>query len=1060
MYFITYSNRFLLPRKIPLWYNATMKTKKNQNLSKNLKLHNTFLFILGLAFFLRLILAATSRGFDNDVACFSGWALRVFRGGFANFYSLDTFTDYPPGYIYVLYIIGAMLDKFQIDAFSGLGLILLRMPSLICDLVSGVLLYTAGTKYINKQTGTLFATAYLFNPAVILNSVVWGQVDSILALCVIALCLLLLNGKVVFAAFVFVAGLLFKPQMLIFAPLLLYGIYEHEIIGFTNWKKFLQDLFGGILSIACLFLGMMPFGVSNVIPQYTDTLSSYPYASVNAYNFWAMIGLNWNSQDGKFLGITYATWGTIAIVLLTILSAVIFELLRRKNRTDRYTLTGAFLIATTFLFSVRMHERYLYPVMILILFTTIYNHKKAYWWSYLIVTLAHFINVWHVLYHYDPGTYFDTEGVVISLSTIVVAGMSFFYVVLVKDLRGKIAKNWGVSKSDTKYGKNTKKGGSKNTKETFSLASLCKPLAPTPTEKGLGFTKVDFIIIAVISLVYAAITFTNLGYMDNPETEYAFPAGAEITLTFEDDNTPTKLAYFLKTETELTYELAYSSDGVIYTEPERLTMNNVFTWGQKDLTISQTHIRITNATEDGKIGEFIFLDETGNPVMPLNAKDYPELFDETDALPATFDFRSSAYFDEIYYHRTANEFIIGERTYENTHPPLGKIFMMIGALIFGTNPFGFRFAGALFGVLMLPFIYLLVRNLLKDRFMGAVAATLMAFDFMHFTQTRISTIDVFVVFFIILMYYFMERYLRFSFYDTDIKQTFIPLGACGVMFGLGIASKWTGLYAGAGLAILFFFSLYKRYMEYRYALKHPNEIVNGNSSKKIIQKFAPCAMKTIGFCILFFVVVPFTLYTLSYIPFREYGQTGLLTKMWNNQISMYNYHSNLTATHGYSSFWYEWPLMKRPVFYYSKILGDDMYQGISAFGNPAIWYPAIPAALYTFYRALYKKCNTARFLSIGLLAQFVPWTFVTRCTFLYHYFPSTPFLIAMICYALMRLRKYMKPKTFIILVSIYLLTTIVLFAMFYPVISGMPVSGAYVEKFLRWRNDWVLIYNY
>jgi len=1033
-----------------------MKTKKKQTISPNLKLHSAFFILLAVAFLLRLILAATSRGFDNDVACFSGWAHRVFQGGFKNFYSPDTFTDYPPGYIYILYFIGAILNKFQVDAFSELGLILLRMPSILCDLFASILIYRTGTKHLDKEKGLLFAVAYLFNPAVVLNSVVWGQVDSLLALAVIALCILLLDGKLIPAAFVFVAGLLFKPQMLIFAPLLLYGIYEYEIIGFLNWKNFFKDFAGGFLAIAALLLGMMPFGIANVIPQYTDTLASYPYVSVNAYNFWAMLGLNWNAQTDKFLGIPYTIWGTIAIVLLTITSAIIFEDLRRKDRKERYALTGAFLIATTFQLSVRMHERYLYPVMLLLLFTAILSKKKAYWWAYVVMTFAHFINVWHVLYHYDPGTYFDTEGVVIALSLIVVVAAIYFYIILIRDIKGKIAETWNKQKPTSK----SSRSNVKKPKNAFSFATICKPIAPTASQKGLGFTKIDFLIIAVISLVYAVITFTNLGYMDNPVTEYDFLVNDEISLSFEGDSTPVTLAYFLKTETELTYDLAYSADGITYTEPERLTMNNVFTWGQKELLPNQNYIRIVNPIEDGKIGEFIFLDADGNPVMPRNAAEYPALFDETDTLPATFDFRSSAYFDEIYYHRTANEYIEGERSYENTHPPLGKIFMMLGALIFGTNPFGFRFAGALFGVLMLPFIYLLIRNLLKDRFMGTVATTLLAFDFMHFTQTRISTIDVFVVFFIILMYYFMEQYLRLSFYDTPVERTFLPLGACGIMFGLGVASKWTGLYAGAGLAILFFISLYKRFMEYRYALAHPREIVNGFSCQKIIQKFVPNTMRTIGFCLLFFVVIPFILYTLSYIPFREYGQDGLLTKMWNNQISMYNYHSNLTATHGYSSLWYEWPTMKRPVFYYSKILGNDMYQGISAFGNPAVWYTAIPAALYTFYCALRKKCNTASFLSIGLLAQFIPWTFVTRCTFLYHYFPSTPFLIGMICYALASLKKHMPKKAFYLLVTFFLIITIGLFIMFYPVISGMPVSGAYVTKFLRWQDSWVLIYNY
>lgn len=1011
------------------------------------------------AFILRLILAATSRGFDNDVACFSGWALRAFQGGFSNFYSPDTFTDYPPGYIYILYVIGAILDKFSIDAFSALGLILLRLPSLLCDLFAGALIYMAGTKYINKGTGMVFAALYLFNPAVILNSVVWGQVDSILALLVILLCFALVAGKVVPAAFIFVAGLLFKPQMLIFAPLLLYGIYEYEFVAFQNWRKFFKDLAGGIAAIVCLFVGMMPFGISNVIPQYTDTLSSYPYVSVNAYNFWAMIGLNWNSQEDTLLGIRYALWGTIAIVVLTIISAVIFEILRRKKSEARYVLTGAFLITTTFMFSVRMHERYLYPVMILLILTAIFSKMKTYLWVYLSITLTHFINVWHVLYHYDPGTYFDNEENVIVFSTILTISVVFFYVVLAKHLKGQLKSDLG-----TTINTNSKKGAKNNradaTKGSSFITSLFKPSAPTPSKKSLPFTKVDFGIIAVVSLIYGAIAFTNLGYMDNPVTEYSFPSQEQISLEFDSDNTPTTLAYYLKTETDLAYEIQYSTDGTQYTSPESYSMTSVFSWGQLTLLPKQTHFLIKNTSEDGKIGELIFLDVEGNPVMPQNASDYPELFDETNALPATFDFRSSAYFDEIYYHRTANEYIEGERSYENTHPPLGKIFMMLGALIFGTNPFGFRFMGTLLGVLMLPFIYLLVRNLLSSRFIGAVASILLAFDFMHFTQTRISTIDVYVVFFIIVMYYFMERYVRLSFYDTKVERTFIPLGACGIAFGLGIASKWTGFYAGAGLAVIFFISLYKRYMEYRYALAHPNETVNGIASQTIIQKFVPNTMKTIGFCLLFFIVVPFVIYTLSYIPFRENGQFGLLNKMWNNQISMFNYHSNLTATHPYSSLWYEWPIMKRPVFYYSKILGNDMYQGISAFGNPLVWWTSIPAMLFTFFMALRKRNSTASFLSIGLLAQFVPWIFVTRCTFLYHYFPSTPFLIGMICYATMELKKCLPKKAFYALVSTYCLLVIVLFAMFYPVISGMPVSGAYVTKFLRWTNDWVLIYNY
>jgi dolichyl-phosphate-mannose--protein O-mannosyl transferase len=71
---------------------------------------------------------------------------------------------------------------------------------------------------------------------------------------------------------------------------------------------------------------------------------------------------------------------------------------------------------------------------------------------------------------------------------------------------------------------------------------------------------------------------------------------------------------------------------------------------------------------------------------------------------------------------------------------------------------------------------------------------LFAFDFMHFTQTRIATIDTYAVFFILLMYLFMWRFVS----GGKLRD----LALSGLFFGLGAASKWTGIYAGAGLGVI------------------------------------------------------------------------------------------------------------------------------------------------------------------------------------------------------------------------------------------------------------------
>ena len=89
--------------------------------------------------------------------------------------------------------------------------------------------------------------------------------------------------------------------------------------------------------------------------------------------------------------------------------------------------------------------------------------------------------------------------------------------------------------------------------------------------------------------------------------------------------------------------------------------------------------------------------------------------------------------------------------YEYTHPPLGKDLMMIGIALFGMTPFGWRFMGTIMGILMVPVMYLLVKQLVKRTDLSFIGCFLMTFDCMHFTQTRIATIDSYAVLFIMVM---------------------------------------------------------------------------------------------------------------------------------------------------------------------------------------------------------------------------------------------------------------------------------------------------------------------
>ena len=160
-----------------------------------------------------------------------------------------------------------------------------------------------------------------------------------------------------------------------------------------------------------------------------------------------------------------------------------------------------------------------------------------------------------------------------------------------------------------------------------------------------------------------------------------------------------------------------------------LSLNKVFTWQKAALDTPMAHIRLTLTDSQASLLELVFLDAAGKPLMPENAADYPALFDETDLCPEAPSFRNGMYFDEIYHGRTAYEFLHGLTSYENTHPPMGKIFISLGVALFGMNPFGWRIVGTLFGIAMVPVLYLFAKRISGQTYSSALACVLFSFDF-------------------------------------------------------------------------------------------------------------------------------------------------------------------------------------------------------------------------------------------------------------------------------------------------------------------------------------------
>ncbi len=1015
------------------------------------------LFIL--AFVLRIVLSTSYVGFGADFACFSAWADRMADLGPSRFYAKDYFSDYPPLYLYVLYLIGLIKKTFHVASYSATHVVLLKLPAILSDLGIGYVLYKVGTKRLGLRHGLCLASLFLFQPIVLMNSCLWGQIDSIYTLLLIMTCVFLESQNLLPAMLFFGLDVLLKPQTLVFTPVLILGIITYVFRGSFSSRMLTKAMAYGLLTVIAVLLLATPFGMENVIPQYVDTLASYPYASVNAYNFWAGIGLNWYPQTTMVGPLPCSTWGFIAIVLAA--SFAIILGLRLGTLYGKHYVVAAFLIITVFTFSVRMHERYLYPMIPLLLlgFTGFASRQMSaastpsganasdkkeglspvlrigYPLVSILLTNLHFCNTAHVLFFYDPSNYDQNNPIfkIVGLG-MTVGALGFYFVLLRLQTKKELAT---VNQSS-------------NVREVKKALRI--------KDVNTRMTRLDFLLMILITLIYSVFALRDLGDKVAPQSYYHAAKSSEMTFTFPEGKEPVSFSYYIAPTHDQRYLIqCLSAEPAEEEEGSALyTLDTVFCWKKQDLLRPSAKVIMVPQDENYHILELVFQDRFGLPVLPENAADYPELFDEQELLPERTSFRNSTYFDEIYHARTAYEFLQGMRSYENTHPPFGKILISIGISLFGMTPFGWRIVGTLFGIAMLPILYLFAKKLMGSTACAALTCFIFAFDFMHFAQTRIATIDVYIVFFILCMYYFLYRFLCQDFATARLKSLLIPLGLCGISMGFGVASKWTGVYAGLGMGVLFFLHLFVVYWK-----KAKGTVLKSGkafSFKALTSDpLSNKVIKVIVFCLIFFVVIPLIIYVLSYVPFRDGTEDGLLKRALHNQETMYSYHSKLEATHFFSSPFYEWPFMIKPIWYYSGVMNGGLREGISSFGNPLVWWVGIPALLYMIYLAVRKKDRRALFLVIGYFAQYLPWFFVTRLTFIYHYFPCVVFLVLMIGYGFRNLEEALPKRGFRAVVILYAAAVIGLFLYFYPILSGQPINGAFVKEHMEWFKTWYFV---
>lgn len=397
-----------------------------------------FKILLALIIFVRLLVISLP-SFKIDITAWQAWGSRLFEVGPLTFYSPDYFADYFPGYLYMLWFLSHIFHFIfpNISFFSDQYILFLKIFTNIFDIGTTLFIY-----FIVKKTNINFAKIgsllYLANPALIFNSSVWGQVDGIMTFFIVASFYFLLYSKKTFLwSILFALAVLIKPQSLIVLPVTLIRLWH------ISSKTLLINSF---LFAAVLMILSLPFFPSSPILGLGELLLKssqvYPYTSLYAFNFWALVGW-WQNDLQTFIFLTYQQWGIL--IYLIAFSIILFPFLRFKSKDlKQIFFAAALLILIFFLFPTRVHERYLFPFFAFFAITLSFYKSYFYLAIYTILSIIHLLNLLYVYNYYmylfdNPESpkiiiYSLIDNIYILLSII---SLTLFIILVVKYLRIK-----------------------------------------------------------------------------------------------------------------------------------------------------------------------------------------------------------------------------------------------------------------------------------------------------------------------------------------------------------------------------------------------------------------------------------------------------------------------------------------------------------------------------------------------------------------------------------------------------------------------------------------------
>lgn len=366
------------------------------------------------------------------------------------------------------------------------------------------------------------------------------------------------------------------------------------------------------------------------------------------------------------------------------------------------------------------------------------------------------------------------------------------------------------------------------------------------------------------------------------------------------------------------------------------------------------------------------------------------------------------------------------------HPPVGKYVIGLGELMFGFNPFGWRFMTALLGTLAVLMLCRIGRRIFRSTFLGCLAGGLMAVDGLAFVMARTSLLDGVLMFFVLAAFgcLVIDRDRARAKLaaalpadadgrvrpDAHIAET-LSLGVrpyrwlAGLMLGLAIGTKWNGLYFLAAFGLL--------------------TVLWDVGARRVAgagRPYLTVLKRDLGFAFLATVPVALLTYIASWTGwilsptdgtggyYRNWATADGRSSdwswlfpdwwlsLWHYENQVYDFHVGLSSPHTYQSNPWSWIVDGRPVsyFYESPLPGKDgcpvdagekCAREVLAIGTPLLWWVAAFALLYILWRWLFRRDWRAGAIACGVAAGYLPWfLYQERTIFFFYAIVFLPFL--------------------------------------------------------------------